>query len=81
MIDFARELQSSHCFFKSTKIACGGNYKFLFDKVADDIIHGRVEIQLGNKKHYMHQKWDRYGYPADLTKYPSKYYLRLLFKN
>lgn len=46
--------------------------------ITDDFISGKIHIQLSkDKTHYMDMVWDRYGYPIDITKNPSKYYIRL----
>lgn len=60
-----------------TKVACGWSVKI--ETVLIDKIEGTIFIQLSkDKTHYMSMEWDRYGMPIDLTKHPSKYYLRLV---
>lgn len=80
MIDFVKELQSTHCFFKGMKVACGQNFKFIYDRIVDNTIHGYVRVDYNGKFILQKQQWNRYGLPLDLEKYPSKYYLRLVLR-
>ena len=59
-----------------TTVSCGWSAR-IFD-VKKDKIEGVIYIRTLNGKHIMPMLWDKYGMPEDLTKHPSKYYLRLL---
>lgn len=65
------------------KIACGGNNKFVFTGISENrIIEGfRIVYLTENKKYIEVLRWDEFGFPMDLQKYPSKYYIRLILPN
>jgi hypothetical protein len=80
MLDLIKELNNDSNFFKNIAIACGGNHSFSFLCVDVNLIKGIHTIHLPNKKIGQVCYWDRFGFPVDLQKYPSKYYTRLLVR-